>query len=234
MRLAFLIGVIIFILFVVFCYFFLRRKFCQITRKYLGTSDIKSIMEQARIENEELPKSLSSMDSIYLDQIKRDFPDVNINELKRMCEKEIINYYRAIENKDTSGIKCEKVKAFVNSIIDDLGSDTVRYDDFKIHKTVVSKYENSVGVATIYFSTAFQYIHVINGEKKKVQDRVKCEYIYVIDAKKVEQSKKVLGLNCPNCGSPIISLGKKNCSYCGTQITDIISRVWIINDIVRY
>ena len=94
---AFLIGVLIFIGFVVFCYFFLKKKFNMFTMKYFGTTDIKSVIEQAEIEDQEVPKSLSSMDSIYLDQINRDFPDVNINELKRIAEAKILESYLCIE-----------------------------------------------------------------------------------------------------------------------------------------
>ena len=231
----FLIGIVLLIIFIVFCYFFVRNKLRNISMKYLGTTDIKSVIEKAQLEDEELPKSLSSMDSVYLEQIKKDFPDININELKRMCEKEIINAYRAIENKDTSGISSGKIKSFVASAIDDLGNESVSYDDLSIHKTVVAKYEKSGGVATIYFATSFQYImKKSNGISKKVQDRVRCEYIYIIDASKVEEYEKVLGINCPNCGAPVTSLGNKSCSYCGTGIVDVVNKVWIINDLVRY
>ena len=231
----FLMGVLVLIIFVVFCYFFIKRKINKITNRYFGTTDIKSVIEQARIEDEEVPKSLSGMDSIYIDQIMKDFPDVNINEIKRMCEKEIINCYRAIENKDSSNIKNEKIKSFVASMIDDIKNDSVKFEDFMIHRTVIAKYEKSGGVATLYFATSFQYIYKKNGDiLKKVQDRVRCEYIYVYDLMQVEHSKKVFGLNCPNCGSPIVELGHKNCSYCGTKIIDVVSKVWNINDIVRY
>ena len=231
----FLIGVIVFILFVVFCYFFIKRKISAFTLKYLGTTDIKSAIEAAEIEDQEVPKSLSSMDSIYLEQIKRDFPDVNINELKRMSEKVILDAFNAIERKDSSLIKNEKIKSFVDSMINDLGNDIVSYDNFKIHKTVVSKYEYSNGIATIYFSSSFEYYYT-RGEsiKKKLQDRCRVEFIYVYDVDKVSHSEKVIGLNCPNCGSPIKNLGIKNCSYCGTGVLDIVSKVWNCNDIVRY
>lgn len=232
---AFLIGVLILILFIVFCYFFVKKKFNAFTMKYLGTTDIKSVIEQAQIEDEEVPKSLSSMDSIYLEQIKKDFPDVNINELKRMSEKVILDCYGAIESKDSSSLKNEKVKAFVDSMINDIGKDVVSYDSFKIHRTVVSKYEKNNGVATIYFGSSFEYYYTKGDSiRKKVQDRCKCEFIYVYDVDKVSQSKKVLGLNCPNCGSPIKDLGTKNCSYCGTGVVDIVRKVWNCNDIVRY
>lgn len=231
----FFIGVIVLILFILFLYFWGKRKFRDLSNKYLGGMSLKNIFEEARIQDEEVPKSLSSMDSIYLEQIRKDFPDVNINELKRSSEKEIINVYRAIENKDVSGITNGKIRSFVSSIIDDLGDKYITYDALTIHKTVISKYEKVGGVATIYFSTSFQYIEKdSNGNSKKVQDRVRCEYIYVIDVKKVDVSMKVLGINCPNCGSPITSLGEKHCSYCGSGIVDIIDKVWTINDLVRY
>ena len=58
------------------------------------------MLKNAEMEDETLPKSLSSMDSIYLEQIKRDFPEINIKELKRSCEKEILNLLYSIEQKD--------------------------------------------------------------------------------------------------------------------------------------
>ena len=228
---AFLIGVLIFIGFIIFCYFFLKKKWNGFTMKYFGTTDIKSVIEQAEIEDQEVPKSLSSMDSIYLDQINRDFPDVNINELKRMAEAKILECYLCIEKKDSSSITNSKIKAFVDSMIDD----GVSYDSIKIHKTVVSSYEKKDGLATIYFGSSFEYYMKKNdGIRKKVQDRVKTEFIYVYDIDKVDFENKLLGLNCPNCGSPIKSLGTKSCSYCGTGIVDVVNKVWNCNDIVRY
>ena len=80
----------------------------------------------------------------------------------------------------------------------------------------------------------FEYILLKNGESKKIQDRVKTEFIYVIDISKVDLEKKVLGINCPNCGSPITSLGLKKCSYCGSIIKELFSKIFTCNDIVRY
>lgn len=200
-----------------------------------GISSIKEIIEKTEWENEDLPKSLSSMDSVYLERIKEDFKDININELKRMSEKVILDCLEAIEKKDSSKIKNEKVKAYVDSRINDLKGDSVTYNSIKFHKTVVSKYENSKGIATIYFSSSLEY-YIRQGEKikRKVQDRYKTEMIYIIDASEVPENKKSLGLNCPNCGSPIKSLKTNKCAYCGTINLDIVKRIWTCNDIVNY
>ena len=123
----FLIGVIILIIFIVGIYLYIRKKLKDISNRYLGGQKIGDIIEKARLEDEEVPKSLASMESVYLDVIKKDFPEVNINELKRKSEKLIIDTYMAIENKDLSKISKEKIKRYVKSRIDDLVKESIKY-----------------------------------------------------------------------------------------------------------
>ena len=52
-------------------------------KKFLGVSSISSLIKDARKEDESMPKSLSSLDSLYITKIKEDFTNLNINELKR-------------------------------------------------------------------------------------------------------------------------------------------------------
>ncbi len=224
----FLIGVLILIFFIVFSYFFVKRKF----ENYFGSS-LKDILKQARIDDEEIPKSLSSMDSIYLEQVKKDFPDININEIKRLAETEILNIFKAIERKNNSLVK-GKMRSIVDSKIEDNKEKQVSYDNIKFHNTVLSKYENKDGIATITIGSSFEYIFKKDDKTKKVQDRAKVEFIYIIDSNEVEINKKVLGINCPNCGAPVTSLGRKTCKYCGTSVVDIVKRVWTINDVKFY
>ena len=191
------------------------------------------MLKNAEMKDETLPKSLSSMDSIYLEQIKRDFPEINIKELKRSCEKEILNLLYSIEQKDVSNLK-GKIKSLAESLIEDNKKNKVEYNDIKIHNTVVSKYECKKGIATITFGCSFEYKKVINETTKKIQDRAKVEYIYIIDENQVSSNEKVLGINCPNCGAPLKSLGDKKCRYCTSPIAEIVKRVWNCNDITFY
>lgn len=226
----FLIGVIILIIFICFCYFFLKYKISN----FFGTSNINKIIEDARLEDQEVPKSLSSMDSIYLEQIIRDFPGMNINELKRCSEKILIDVFKAIEKGNSSTIKEGKIKSFVDKKISENNGKKIKYRNFKIHKTVVSKYENRNGVATIYFGLSFEYILDDGNSSVRTQDRAKIEYIYIIDVDKVDSNKKSLGINCPNCGAPIKSLGNKTCGYCQSGIIDLIKKSWVCNDLRLY
>ena len=230
----FLIGVVILIVFLVIVYFYFRIRIRHILDKagFLGMN-LKQVIDEARLEDQEVPKSLSSMDSIYLEQFRHDFPNFHIDELKRDAEKILLDSFNAIERHDSSKFK-GKVKGFIDSMIDDNLGKEVHYEDFKIHNTVISNYRKEAGVATIFFATSFQYYKVCNGKSVKTQDRCKMEYIYVYDIHKAESDQKSLAIHCPNCGAPITSLGQKGCSYCGQAILEIIGRVFTCYDIVRY
>lgn len=230
----FLIGVIILITFLLFVYFYFRYKFRKIAKHYLGTTDIKKVLEKVELENENTPKSLGSMDSIYLDNLKHDFKDININELKRLAESVILEIFNCLQTKDLSKLstKNEKIIAYVKNKLNDFQDTDI--SNMKIHQTVLNKYEKEKGIATIYLATSFEYFKKENGIKKKVQKRIKTEYIYVIDSNQVKGSLKALGLNCPNCGAPIKSLAKKVCSYCQTGIVDLVKKSFVLNDIYEY
>lgn len=235
MKLIIILVLIIVILFLLLgVYLYIKKKVSGFTLKYFGTSDLKDAVEKSELLASETPKSLSSMESISLNQIKKDFPDLNINELKGMVEKSILECLDAIESKDSKNIniKSDKVISWINSRIKDLRNKEIKYDKIRFHRTVINKYEKEDGIATIYFQSALEYFYKENNNiGKKVQDRFKLEFIYIIDESKLEESKRVLGLNCPNCGAPIISLGEKVCNYCGTGIKDLVKKTWNLNNI---
>lgn len=224
----FLIGVLILIAFVLYCYIYISVKI----KKTLG-SDLFTLIKQARLEDEELPKSLSSMDSIYMENLRRDFPEVNINEFKRNSEKYILDYFDAVEKKDTSNLK-GKLKSIACSSIEDLGDKEIKYDDIKFHNRVLDRYRKEHGLAIITIGCSFEYIKKYNGKDKKVQDRARVEYIFVTEYDKVDYSKKEFSINCPNCGSPYINQVNKECSYCGTLVYPLVKNSWVLNDVTFY
>lgn len=230
----FLVGVILFIIFVIGLIIYIKIKTRNILDKagFVGMN-IKDIIEEARLEDQESPKSLSSMDSIYLANIRRDFPNLNVNELKSKAEKIILDSYNGVELKNSTGLK-GKVKSFVDDMINDYKTKSVKFDNFKFHNTVVSKYLNDKGVATITFGSSYEYMLNIDGKSVKTQDRARVEFIYIIDIDEVPTDLKAFGINCPNCGSPIKNMGDKSCSYCGSAIQEVYGHVFTCNNIVRY
>jgi len=66
----------------------------------------------------------------------------------------------------------------------------------------------------------------------KFQAKYNIDLIYIQDRNLVNNElDQALGLNCPNCGAPISSLGAKVCEYCGTPVIEINIHVWSFSDI---
>ena len=230
----FLIGVIILIAFVLIAFVYIKLKIRSILNKAgFSGMNLKDVIEEARLEDQEVPKSLASMDRIFLKKIKTDFPEIHIDELKRISEKVILDCFNAVEKKDCSKLK-GKIKSFAEDFMNDYQDKEVHFNNYKIHNTVISNYHHDKGFATINFASSFEYCLEIDGSSKKVQDRAKTEFIYVIDEAKLPKDIHVLGIHCPNCGSPITTLGEKKCSYCGSAVLEVVSKVFTCHDIVRY
>ncbi len=231
-----IIILFLFLLSIVVLILIIKSHISNFLETYFGTRNLKEAIEISEIENENTPKSIASMERVVLPSIKKDFPELNINELKSMSENVIIDYLNAIEKKDVEILDKynSTIKSLAKSKIED-NKDNIVYDNIKIHKTVINNYEKKDGIASINTESSLEYYYIDKKNiKKKTQTRYKVELIYIIDASIVPKSKKNLGLNCPNCGAPITTLGKKECPYCNTEIKDIVKRVWTINNIKEY
>lgn len=224
----FLIGVLIFIVFSITSYIFVKEKL----RKMFG-DDLSNIIKTARIENENRPKSLSSMDSVYLTKLLEDFPEIKIDEFKSNSEKYILDYLYAIERKEIGNLK-GKLRSLSLSKIDDYRNVDVKFDNVNFHNRVLEKYRKEKGLAIITIGCSFEYDKIVNGNSKKIQNRAKLDYIYITEYDKVDYTKKSFSINCPNCGSPYVNYKSKECNYCGTLVHPLVKNLWILNDIHFY
>ena len=216
----------------VFIYFKVKLRRLLDSAGYQG-QNIGDIIREARLQDEVEPKSLASMDRIYLSQIKEDFPGINISEIKRQSEQVILDCYSCVEKKDGRNLK-GKIKSFVDKMISEYEGKNVKFNDFKIHKTVLSNYKKDGKTASIFFASSYEYNLIVDGKEKKIQDRAKVEFIYVLDEAELSDKQNVIDVHCPNCNSPITSLGNHKCSYCGTAVVLVLGRVFACNDIKRY
>lgn len=216
----------------VFIYFKVKLRRLLDSAGYEG-QNIGDIIKEARLQDEVEPKSLASMDRIYLSQIKEDFPGINISEIKRQAEEVILDCYRCVETNNSDKLK-GKIKSFVDKMISEYEGKNVKFNDFKIHNTVLSNYKKDGKTASIFFASAYEYVLRVDGKEKKVQDRAKVEFIYVINEAELSDKQNVIDVHCPNCNSPITSLGNHKCSYCGTAVVLVLGKVFACNDIKRY
>lgn len=231
-----LIILLTIILLIVGIFFYIKIKLRRILKEFFDTTSLKEAFEKANQETEETPKSISSMEPVYKNYLKKDFPDANLQELKSMAENCILDVFNAVETKNLKILdKYDgKISSFAETKINDCKDENIVYDNIKIHRTSISKYSHDKVAATLVFTTTLEYFYKV-GEKtgKKIQDRLKTELVYVLDKEEYGFTTKSVGVNCPNCGAPVKKLGEKKCTYCGTALGILTKNVWNVNNIIQ-
>lgn len=241
---TFVIGELIFILVLLFAIigltFFCVVKVKGFLREYFGTSSLKDAIEKSRITDSETQRTVYGNESIYLDRIARDFPDLNINELKSSAEANIRSILHAIETKNTDDLKNknDRIYAYAVNKIEDLKKDTVSIDSIKFHKTVLNKYHKDNNKCTMNFQTSMEYFYKKNKDiGRKVQMRFDTEFIHIIDTSAYGPKVRTLGINCPNCGAPVKDIDNPHCEYCTSGLVvpasgvELVKRVWFLDNI---
>ena len=239
-----LLIILVLLVTIIILFLVIRKAVRKFLQEYFGTSSLKEAIEKSEITDSETPKTVYSMENVYLDQIKKDFPALNINELKSSAEMNIRNVLHAIETKDMNALrnKNDRIYAYAQSKIEDLKDDKFICDNINFHKTVLSRYEKKNEIATMEFQTSLEYFTRVKGKiGRKKQTRFKTQFIHVIDSKLYSENKiKVLGLNCHNCGAPIKDIDKRNCEYCNSKLivsesgVEFVKRIWFLNNLKEY
>lgn len=227
-----LVLVLIILIILIGLFFYARERVREFSKKVFDTPDIVEGFKKQGMEFRETPKSLSSLDSVLIPEILKDFPNLNIDEMKEIASNSVRNYYNSINKRELISNEYNNDN-FNNMIVEkirNIENDDVRYDNLKIHRVVINSYNNKNGSCVITFQMAIEYYLKKEKKNNKVQDRVNVDLIYVYDETKVDNVNGV-SLNCKNCGAPIKVLGIKSCPYCGTGVVDYIPKAWKVNNV---
>lgn len=203
-------------------------------RRFFNSAEVRLFRELVRsvqngeLQQEEPPKSLGGMNSIYLPQILRDFPEFNWEELRGKMERSVQELLEE-KNVRSAGV-------------------------VRIHKTVISRYQKYNGTASIFCETGAEYwvetenqrngqtaaCNVRPGAKErsgqngaaqqvhKKQTVCEAELVYVYDS---SLSGTAASLVCQNCGAPVEQLGVKQCRYCGSVLEVSGARLWKVQNV---
>ncbi len=227
-----LILVLVILIFILGIFFYIKKRLSDLSNQVFGTPNIIDGFKNQELELSETPKSVSSMDSVLIPKIKRDFPELDINEIKSIAENSLLKYFKSLEKgkvQHQDSISNKLNSKIVNDI-DNLSKFEESIKSTKIHRTVINSYKNSNGACIITFQSSLEYLKETKKGHKKIQSRYNTDMIYVYDETKVDGEYGV-SLNCKNCGAPIKELGVKSCPYCGTGIIIKNSKIWKIDDI---
>lgn len=224
-----LILILAIILSLIFLIFYIKNKLKRLSNPYttLGITSLFSLFKNQEIEYSESPKSVSGLDSVLISEINKDFPNINISEIKSTAENAILEYYHSLNDKELKSIPNLTPK-LANKIKGNIIDNHSHYTNIKIHRTVINAYDNKKGLCKITLQTSLEYNEELNNTQTKKQDRLNTELIYIYDEKQGN-----ISLNCPNCGAPIKVLGTKSCPYCNTGIVEMLSKTWQIDDIYQ-
>lgn len=190
-------------------------------------------------------KQVSGMTKMLLPEIERDFKDFNEKEIYLLVEKTLRAIFNALETEDIDSLKDDDfnlIRHKINDQIIDLQTNNISYtyDDVIFHKHAIKSYKKQKDVATLEISTSLEYYYNKRKDNKDIsrdnikrQTRYTTQLVYIIDNTKTGFDINILGLHCPNCGSPVQSLQDEKCSYCkgaiNIQVASLLKCWKIIN-----
>lgn len=227
--------IILIVLIGALCY--AKKKLKELSLQLFGTESIQEGLEKQADEQALTPKSVCGMTRILEPQIEKDFPEFNWREFCARAENMLLSAFAAIQNqnagllREASGTVREQVENKIQS--DRENGITEIYERARIHRTEIARYEKKNGTCMITLQSAVEYLHYSNkggkmikgDEKRLTQTRYNTELMYIQDAGKFGEAD-ACGVNCPNCGAPVTSLGAKHCEYCGAALTPVNVNVW--------
>lgn len=222
---------LIVILFILLLVYLITRKVKQ-TAEMIFDSTLEEGLKQIEAEYTATPKSVSAVTSLYLPKIVRDFPEFNLEQMKTRAENVLVSYLHALEQ-NSAEMPEDCSPEFIKQISFQIQQNQNRQIDMqcreiKIHRTEISGYRKVPGRCIVTFQTALQFVD----DTGMVQSKWNTEAIYVQDSEKTATNlDDGMGLNCPNCGAPITTLGKKVCEYCGTEVVELNIHVWVFNKV---
>ena len=225
---------------------YVRSKVREFSRFAFGTDSLIEGLKKTEREYENTPKSVAGATKLYMPQIMRDFPEFHFEEMRERAENVLRSYLYSIDRESSSHLTegTDELRAELETLIDMYRSEDTKehFEDIKIHKTEIFKYNKEKGRVSIIFQSAVGFVNyverggkVIKGKKDRItQCRYNVEVSYIQDREYIaETGMDGHSLTCPNCGAPITGLGNNRiCKYCGTAVTEVFNiNVWMFTGV---
>lgn len=167
-------------------------------------------------------RSLSSAGDLFLDRIKRDFPEYNPAMVLNRVKKDARIYLQSAKEGHT--LFRESVSdSFRERLAYSLPTDVK--GGIEVYNAALSDYDDRGRDRILVFQAAAEYLDSRDALRPV---RLTLKYIAAYDG---NVDGEVRGFNCPNCGAPLPIVGSKICHYCGTGIKSSAGLGWILTDV---
>ncbi len=247
MKFILILG-IIFLILLISIIAYIKSKVKKFSQDVFGTESLLEGFNKQQMEYATTPKSVAGMTSVHLPRITADFPDFHFDEMKERAEHILVDYLMSIHEGQSrlpdyanSDLKYQLDQYLINLQNKDYKE---HFTSIKNHDCQITHYSKIQGKCKIVFQATIQYYHYIENRDGKIikgskeileQGRYNIDIIYIQDRDLVETTAETsLGVNCPNCGAPIKTLGEKSCPYCGCAIVTLNINTWSFSDIREY
>lgn len=167
-------------------------------------------------------RSLSSAGDLFLDRIKRDFPEYNPAMVLNRVKKDARIYLQSAKEGHTlfrEGVSYSFRERLAYSLPTDVKG------GIEVYNAALSDYDDRGRDRILVFQAAAKYLDSRDALRPV---RLTLKYIAAYDG---NVDGEVRGFNCPNCGAPLPIVGSKICHYCGTGIKSSAGLGWILTDV---
>ncbi|MDD7493860.1 MAG: zinc ribbon domain-containing protein [Eubacteriales bacterium] len=167
-------------------------------------------------------RSLSSAGDLFLDRIKRDFPEYNPAMVLNGVKKDARIYLQSAKEGHTlfrEGVSDSFRERLAYSLPTDVKG------GIEVYNAALSDYDDRGRDRILVFQAAAEYLDSSDALRPV---RLTLKYIAAYDG---NVDGEVRGFNCPNCGAPLPIVGSKICHYCGTGIKSSAGLGWILTDV---
>lgn len=218
----------------------IRYKLNKVTQKYLGKnlSQVGEAIKEGLNDDSQPPRQISAMTSIHRPNFQRDFPETSYNQIESMARNGLTGFLSAIETENAGKLYLPSTnlsQQLQDRLYDNKSKGIPEhFDSVKIHKTALASYKNMSGTADAVFEIAFECYHYFR-ENEKLNAPNQLAVSVTLNCGRAVASgdnSAVYSHNCPNCGAPVIAVGgNKVCEYCGSGISELGTRVWLVDSI---
>ena len=167
-------------------------------------------------------RSLSSAGDLFLDRIKRDFPEYNPAMVLNRVKKDARIYLQSAKEGHTlfrEGVSDSFRERLAYSLPTDVKG------GIEVYNAALSDYDDRGRDRILVFQAAAEYLDSRYALRPVT---LTLKYIAAYDG---NVDGEVRGFNCPNCGAPLPIVGSKICHYCGTGIKSSAGLGWILTDV---
>ena len=169
----------------------------------------------------EKPRSLSSMESVLLPKILRDFPDFNPRIFAERVRRDARTYYQSgIDGKVL--YSDDATETFRERFSDRLPTDVK--GGVNVHRVTLAGYDGSTRKKLLTCQAAVGFTDTTDTPRER-----RLTLLYVAGYADNPESP-IVGFNCPNCGAPLPAAGARVCVYCGTAFSAPVSLGWLLMD----